>query len=61
MLNIESAKSAVSTEILVTSRGTTIDKLNSLTPGATHLSGFGTSGRNTNGIEEWLKTINMME
>lgn len=44
-----------------TSRGTTIDKLNSLTPGATHLSGFGTSGRNTGGIEEWLKTINMME
>ena len=28
---------------------------------ATHLSGFGTSGRNTNGIEEWLKAINMME
>lgn len=44
-----------------TSRGTTIDKLNSLTPGATHLSGFGTSGRNTNGVEEWLKTINMMK
>lgn len=44
-----------------TARGTTINKLNDLTPGATHLTGFGTSGRNTNGIEDWLKTINMME
>ncbi len=44
-----------------TSRGTTIDKLNGLTPGAAHLTGFGTSGRNTNGIEEWLKTIDMMK
>ncbi len=44
-----------------TSRGTTIDKLNELTSGATHLSGFWTSGRNTNGLEDWLKTINMIK
>ncbi len=42
-------------------RDATIQKLISLTPGATHLSGFGVSGANTSGVEGWLREINMIE
>ncbi len=44
-----------------TGRDATLQKLNSLTSTANHLTGFGTSGSNTSGVEAWLKTINMIE
>lgn len=42
-------------------RDATIQKINSLTPNSTHLSGFGVSGNNTSGVESWLKEINMIK
>ncbi len=44
-----------------TGRDATLQKLNSLSSTANHLTGFGTSGSNTSGVEAWLKTINMIE
>lgn len=42
-------------------RDATLQKLNSLTSTANHLTGFGTSGSNTSGVESWLKSINMIK
>lgn len=44
-----------------TGRDATIQKINSLTPNSTHLSGFGVSGSNTSGVETWLRSINMIK
>lgn len=44
-----------------TGRDATLQKLNSLTSTANHLTGFGTSGSNTSGVESWLKSINMIK
>ena len=44
-----------------TGRDATLQKLNSLTSSANHLTGFGTSGSNTSGVESWLKSINMIK
>lgn len=44
-----------------TGRDATLQKLSSLTSTASHLSGYGTSGSNTSGVESWLKTINMIK
>ncbi len=44
-----------------TGREATIQKINSLTPNSTHLSGFGVSGSSTSGVESWLKGINMIK
>lgn len=44
-----------------TGRDATLRKLNSLTSTASHLTGFGTSGSNTNGVESWLRSINMIK
>ncbi len=44
-----------------TGRDATLQKLNDLTSTANHLTGYGTSGSNTNGVESWLKTINMIK
>ena len=44
-----------------TGRDATLQKLNSLTSTASHLTGFGTSGSNTNGVESWLRSINMIK
>ena len=46
---------------LSTGRDATIQKINSLTPNSTHLSGFGVSGSNTSGVESWLRGINMIK
>ena len=46
---------------LSTGRDATIQKINSLTPNSTHLSGFGVSGSSTNGVENWLRGINMIK
>ncbi len=42
-------------------RDATLQKLNELTAAASHLTGFGTTGSNTNGVESWLKEINMIK
>ncbi len=44
-----------------TGREATIQKINLLTPNSTHLSGFGVSGSSTNGVESWLRKINMIK
>lgn len=44
-----------------TGRDATLQKLNSLTSTANHLTGFGTSGGNTRGVESWLRSINMIK
>ncbi len=44
-----------------TGRDATLQKLNSLTSTANHLTGFGTSGSSTGGVESWLRTINMIK
>ncbi len=44
-----------------TGRDATLQKLNSLTSTANHLTGFGTSGSSTSGVESWLKAINMIK
>lgn len=40
-----------------TYREETLAKIVELTPNSLHLQGFGTTGRNTNGVENWLRTI----
>lgn len=40
-----------------TYRDETLAKIVELTPGSRHLQGFGTTGRNTGGVENWLRTI----
>ncbi len=42
-------------------RDATLQKLNDLTSTANHLTGFGTSGNSTSGVESWLRTINMIK
>ncbi len=44
-----------------TGRDATLEKLCSLTENANHLTGYGTSGSNTSGVETWLRTINMIK
>ncbi len=44
-----------------TGRDATLQKLNNLTSTANHLTGFGTSGSSTSGVESWLRTINMIK
>ncbi len=44
-----------------TGRDATLQKLNDLTSTANHLTGFGTSGSSTSGVESWLKAINMIK
>ncbi len=44
-----------------TGRDATLQKLNSLTSTANHLTGFGTSGSSTGGVKSWLRTINMIK
>ena len=46
---------------LSTGRDATVQKINSLTPNSTHLSGFGVSGSSTSGVESWLRSINMIK
>ncbi len=43
-----------------TYREETLAKIVELTPGSRHLQGFGTTGRNTNGVENWLRTIQVI-
>ena len=44
-----------------TYREETLAKIVELTPGSVHLQGFGTVGRNTEGVENWLRTINVIQ
>lgn len=44
-----------------TGRDATIQKICDLTPKATHLNGFGTSGGNTRNVESWLKSIGIIK
>lgn len=44
-----------------TYREETLARIVELTPGAVHLQGFGTTGRNTGGVENWLRTIHIIE
>ena len=43
-----------------TYREETLAKIVELTPGSRHLQGFGTTGRNTSGVESWLRTIHII-
>ncbi|WP_251623130.1 flavodoxin [Odoribacter lunatus] len=43
-----------------TYREETLVKIVELTPASLHLQGFGATGRNTNGVENWLRTINII-
>ena len=43
-----------------TYRDETLARIVELTPGSVHLQGFGTVGRNTSGVENWLRTINII-
>lgn len=43
-----------------TYREETLAKIVELTPGSVHLQGFGTTGRNTSGVESWLRNINII-
>lgn len=43
-----------------TYREETLAKIVELTPASLHLQGFGATGRNTNGVENWLRTINII-
>lgn len=43
-----------------TYREETLAKIVELTPNSLHLQGFGTTGRNTNGVENWLRTIHVI-
>ena len=38
----------------------TLAKIVELTPDSRHLQGFGTTGRNTGGVESWLRTIHII-
>ena len=44
-----------------TGRDATLQRIVDLTPDSNHLDGFGTSGRNTNGVEPWLREIGIIE
>ncbi len=44
-----------------TGRDATLQKLNDLTSASSHLTGFGTTGNSTSGVESWLRTINMIK
>lgn len=44
-----------------TGRDATLQRIVDLTPDSNHLEGFGTSGRNTNGVEPWLRQIGIIE
>lgn len=43
-----------------TYREETLAKIVELTPGSVHLQGFGTTGRNISGVENWLRTIHII-
>ena len=43
-----------------TYRDETLARIRELTPAAEHLKGFGTTGKDTNGVERWLRTINVI-
>lgn len=43
-----------------TYREETLAKIVELTSGSLHLQGFGTTGRNTTGVENWLRTIHII-
>lgn len=43
-----------------TYREETLAKIVELTPNSLHLQGFGTTRRNTNGVENWLRTIQVI-
>lgn len=44
-----------------TGRDATLLRIVNLTPYSEHLEGFGTSGRNTNGVEPWLREIGIIK
>lgn len=44
-----------------TGRDATLQRIVTLTPDSEHLEGFGTSGRNTSGVEPWLREIGIIE
>ena len=44
-----------------TGRDATLQRIVDLTPNSEHLNGFGTSGRNTNDVENWLQEIGIIE
>lgn len=44
-----------------TGRDATLQRIVDLTPNSEHLEGFGTSGRNTSGVELWLQEIGILE
>lgn len=44
-----------------TGRDATLQRIIDLTPDSEHLEGFGTSGRNTSGVESWLQEIGILE
>ena len=43
-----------------TYRDETLARIVELTPAAEHLKGFGTIGKNTDGVESWLRTIDVI-
>ena len=43
-----------------TYRDETLARIRQLPPAAEHLKGFGTTGKDTNGVESWLRTINVI-
>ena len=43
-----------------TYRDETLARIRELIPAAEHLKGFGTTGKDTNGVESWLRTINVI-
>lgn len=44
-----------------TYRDETLARIVELTPAAEHRKGFGAAGRNTNGLESWLRTIHVIQ
>lgn len=65
---LESAEYDFSDKIIVpfctyasTYREETLAKIVELTPGSVHLQGFGTTGRNTGGVESWLRAIHIIQ
>ena len=64
---LESSEYDFSVKIIVpfctyasTYREETLAKIVELTPDSKHLQGFGTTGRNTGGVENWLRTIHII-
>lgn len=43
-----------------TYRDETLARIVELTPAAEHLKGFGTIGKNIDGVESWLRAINVI-